>query len=71
MAQQQQQQLVLMQCAQQQLAIERSLHQLACQEAVLIKEKHEHEQQYDSKDAQEVRAAQPVCASSYGFYSCA
>lgn len=49
-----QQGVLLQQCTQRQLEVQKGLHQLACQEAVLIKEKTEHEHQYDTKDVQEV-----------------
>lgn len=41
-------------CTAQQLDVQRSLHQLACHELVLVKEKRTHDQQYEHKDMQEV-----------------
>jgi hypothetical protein len=51
----QQQQRLLLECTEQQLDVERRLHQLACQELFLVKEKLEHEKQYELKDLHEVR----------------
>jgi hypothetical protein len=50
-------------CTERQLDVEKSLHQLACQEIVLVKEKQEHVHQYDAKDDQEVCCARHVCCT--------
>lgn len=52
--QQQHQQRQLLQCIQRQLDVEKGLHELACQELVLVQEKQEHVTQYGAKDLQEV-----------------
>jgi hypothetical protein len=57
-------QQVLVQCTQRQLNIERNLHQLAEQEVILVKEKHEHENQYESKEVQEVRPSDKILGPS-------
>jgi hypothetical protein len=51
----------VLQCTKRQLDVEKGLHQLACQEVVLLKERQEHVHQYDAKDDQEVCCARMCC----------
>lgn len=57
-------QQVLVQCTQRQLNIEKNLQQLAQQELILVREKQEHENQYESKEVQEVRPSGKIIAPS-------
>lgn len=58
--QQQHQQRQVLQCIQRQLDVEKGLHELACQELVLVQEKQEHVTQYGAKDVQEVCRSCPA-----------